>query len=742
MKRSISIFILLFGALVVNAQQKKGTITVVDDNSTPIEYAHVSYDGLDEEKTNLFEVTDVNGKADNPIEVKSVITVSFVGFETIIDTINPGESHSYTLVESSLEIGDVVVTGQYSPTSTKKSVYSIKVLDAKQIENRAAFNLSQLLQNQLKVRLNQDNATGATGLSLQGLGGENVKILIDGVPMIGRLDGQLDLSQINLNNVERVEVIEGPMSVSYGTNALGGVINIITKVPEEGRVGINQNSYYESVGVYNFDGGIDLSKGNHSVAITGGRNFFDGFTTNEDAFRDQEWNLKEQYFGNLKYKYRINKDFTIDYSGNYFTEKLKDENEPTANNRAFDSHFTTTRLVNNINFSGRFKEDERLDLIFSNSQYERRKNSYVLNLETLEEIENADPSTHDTSLFSSWLFRGTFSKSRLTKNLAFQVGYDINLERGEGQRISGTKQEINDYAVFASAIYKPGARWAIQPGLRIAYNSQYDAPLIPSINIKYNINEYFAVRASYARGFRAPSLKELYLDFVDVNHNVQGNDSLEAERSHNVNLSALWYTKTKRTYFSIEPSLFYNKIQDRISLVFIGPNPVDFANANIGEFETFGGSIVFNYQFHPPFNISVGYAHTGFSNVSEEDSPELDKYSFTPEVNTTLTYNWIKYKFKAALFYKYVGETPRASVVDGELIQQVTEDYHTLDLTLSKLFWKDRINLSLGAKNIFDVTQLNTSNAVGGAHTGGANQLVAWGRTYFIGLKFKLDKVL
>lgn len=733
---------LLCGTLVANAQQKKGTITVIDDRNKPVQYAHVSYDGFDVDKTNMFAVTDVNGKAENPIEVRSLITVSFVGFETITDTINPGESRKFTLQESALEIDDVVVTGQYAPTSTRKSVYKIKVLDAKQIENRAAFNLSQLLQNQLKVRLTQDNATGATGIQLQGIGGENVKILVDGVPIIGRLDGQLDLSQINLNNVERVEVIEGPMSVNYGTNALGGVINIITKNPEEGKIGVNQNSYYESVGVFNFDGGIDLSGGKHSASLTGGRNFFDGFTTVEDAFRDQEWNLKEQIFGGLKYKYRVNKNNTIGYSGNLFTETIKDKNEPNANNRAFDSHFTTNRLVNNINFSSRLKDDEKLDLIFSHSYYQRRKNSYIINLENLEQIDNPDQSSHDTSEFTTWLFRGTFSKTKLTKNIGFQAGYDINLESGKGQRISGQEKEINDFAVFATALFKPGARWAIQPGLRIAYNTQYDAPLIPSLNVKYNITEDFTVRASYARGFRAPSLKELYLDFVDVNHNVQGNDSLKAERSHNVNVSALWYTKTKRTYFSIEPSVFYNKIQDRISLVFVGPDAIDFANANIGQYETFGGAVNFNYQFHPAFDISVGYAHTAYSNVSEEDSPDLDKYSSTPEVNTTITYNWLKQKFKVSLFYKYVGETPRASVSNGEIVQQVTEDYHTMDLTLSKLFWKDRINLSLGAKNIFDITQINTTNATGGTHSGGANQLVAWGRTYFIGLKFKIDKGL
>ena len=66
-------------------------------------------------------------------------------------------------------------------------------------------------------------------MSVQGLSGENVKILIDGVPVVGRLNGNVDLSQINLTNIERVEIVEGPLSVNYGTNALAGTINLITK---------------------------------------------------------------------------------------------------------------------------------------------------------------------------------------------------------------------------------------------------------------------------------------------------------------------------------------------------------------------------------------------------------------------------------------------------------------------------------------------------------------------------------
>ncbi len=97
------------------------------------------------------------------------------------------------------------------------------------------------------IRLDQSGVFG-TNLSIRGLGGENLKVLIDGVPVIGRLNGNLDLGQMNINNADHIEMVEGPMSVIYGSNALAGVVNIITKENKNVPVSANVNGYYESVG--------------------------------------------------------------------------------------------------------------------------------------------------------------------------------------------------------------------------------------------------------------------------------------------------------------------------------------------------------------------------------------------------------------------------------------------------------------------------------------------------------------
>ena len=99
-------------------------------------------------------------------------------------------------------LDELIVTGQYEETSLNKSVYKVKIIDSKRIQSQGAFNLQQVLSNELNVRIIQDPMLGSS-IKLQGVGGNNIKILIDGVPVTGRESGNIDLTQIDMNNVER-----------------------------------------------------------------------------------------------------------------------------------------------------------------------------------------------------------------------------------------------------------------------------------------------------------------------------------------------------------------------------------------------------------------------------------------------------------------------------------------------------------------------------------------------------------
>ena len=108
------------------------------------------------------------------------------------------------------EIQEVVITGQLSDRTTDKAVHKVRIIDLQKVNPGLFTNLGQLLEKEIGISISQDVFLGSSA-SIQGLSGQNVKILINSIPVIGRLNGNIDLSQISLNNIDRIEIIEGPL---------------------------------------------------------------------------------------------------------------------------------------------------------------------------------------------------------------------------------------------------------------------------------------------------------------------------------------------------------------------------------------------------------------------------------------------------------------------------------------------------------------------------------------------------
>ena len=369
-----SIFILPLIILLCHLQglSQKSILTIYDslDNSV-LSSAHVKMHYLASGKTKM-DVADVNGRiiieGIKGEEVK--LSISFMGFKTLDDIIILGVDKNVYLEAVPVTLNSFVVTGQYAKNSPEKAVQRITIIDQKKIEKMAAVNLKDVLSNSMNIRLSQDNVLGS-GMSLQGMGGQNVKILIDGVPVIGRLNGNIDLSQINLNDVERIEIIEGPMSVSYGTNALAGVINLITKTNGTKKLSITANSFNENIGQYNIDGGVSTSFKNSTIGFLAGRNYFDGWVDGDkvlgedpriaDSTRFKSWKPKIQYFGKANYHYRL-KQGEVKYSLGIFNEKISNRGLPRApyGETAFDDYYFTKRIDNSLILNKKLKKDKRI----------------------------------------------------------------------------------------------------------------------------------------------------------------------------------------------------------------------------------------------------------------------------------------------------------------------------------------------------------------------------------------------
>lgn len=711
--------------------------TIEEDNGKPLPYCHVCIRDLVTDEVEYF-VTNEEGLADFKFNGNTVVSISFMGFETIFDTITTStENVEYVMKEQSFDFDEVVVTGQNKPVSVDKSIYSIKLIGEKRIEQTASNNLADLLKTQANIQINNDPSLGSS-LKLQGISGENIKILIDGVPVIGRLNGNIDLSQLNLSEVDHIEIVEGPMSVIYGSNALGGVINIITKQNKYANLKAGADLYYESVGVYNANGRFNWKKNNSAFDVNLGRNFFQGFAVDSDA-RRLDWKPKEQYNAGTRYSY-TNEKLILQGKIDGFKESLLDRNEPSPPYYpdATDTWFYTKRLNSSLHGDYQLSDLNSFKTIFSYAYYDRIKEKYFKDLTTLNTTLSQNPDDKDTSVFHSVTARGVYNRHTISEVLEYQMGFDISWEDAKGKRIYNEYETMADYALFLILKWEITNKLMFQPAIRAAYNTKYKAPIVPSLNLKYSWDKN-SIRFSYARGFRAPSLKELYLYFYDSNHQIEGNPDLKAENSHNVNLSYDGHVLVNNEPWSYKLSIYYNQIFNKIALVQVDPgNSLLYRNENIDKYEALGGN--FSLSIRPLYNINLdlAYSLTG----RKDNSSGINEYYFNSDATANLNFYFLENTALISVNYKYAGAYPIYTYMDDGIGISYLDDYHNLDLNFSKKFFANSLDLGFGIKNIFDNIQVNSSAGTGGGHgsSAGASPLVGWGRTFFISLKYQFTK--
>jgi outer membrane receptor for ferrienterochelin and colicins len=720
------------------------TLYIKDEAGTAVPFAQIALRDLAAKKINYVQ-TNEQGILIIPDELymteKLIVKISTDGFHEQTDTISKGKSQRVQLRTNAKDIGEVVITGQLGAGSVTNSTNKVKLIDRATIEAKGAVNLRDLLQNELNIRISQDQILGS-GMSMLGISGEGVKILIDGVPVIGRQNGNIDLSQINLSNIERVEIVEGPLSTNYGSNAMAGTINLITKKPKNKGYDINLGAFYETVGNYNLNLGVTSRIKNHSISAYGARNFFDGWTPGDkavefpkkelaDSGRFQQWKMKEQYLGGLKYSYKFKKIELIP-SLDLFREKIVNRGYPRAPYQisAFDDEYVTNRQNAGLEVIGWLKTNLKLDVQLNYSNYKRIKNSYLTDLTTLDRKLLAN-TEQDTSRFVLYFNRVTLTRNNIDRKFNYEVGYDINYETGFGNRIENKRKEIGDYALFGTFNWAPWNWLHLKPGLRFTYNSLYKEAFMPALNVKVGKKKHI-LRGSIASGFRSPSIKELYMEFVDINHNIRGNADLEPEIANHVQG---WYNfnwEPKKFQFGFELSAYYQDIHNRISLS-QSADGVNYSYFNIDQFYARGIQSVLKVG-QKQWNVSAGFNYIGTaSNYSN------NRYAYSPELVSTVSCQLKNGTTKFSAFYKYTGKVVAYLVnEDASITQSFISDYSLLDLQVQQWFLKKTLSISLGGKNLLNVTNINAgSGTSGGAHVSGSGTApIAWGRSFYLTITY------
>lgn len=752
LKRCLAMPAALCLALSLQAQV---VITVRDASSgEAVPYAHVRW-GVGTSGAKGMAVAGPEGGCTVPVDQAAVaagvaVRVDFIGYEPLLDTLRTLAPRTYLLKHArAFNLDELVVTGQYRPTTADKAVQRMHVVNAEQIQRMAAQNLGDVLGQELNMRLAQDNVLG-TSLSMRGLGGENVKIMVDGVPVIGRQDGNLDLSQIDLTGIDRVEILEGPLSVNYGTNALAGTINLITRKSAGAGTSLKAIAYAEQMGRLNLSVAAGKRFGKSDVLLSLGRNYFGGWTPGQgstydfarrlaDRGRYQTWKPREQYFARLNYRFALNANWSLNYKGELMQDRIMDRGMPRApyQESAFDSEFRTQRIDNALFATGMLGKGRQVNVLLAHDRYLRTRETWLRDLTTLQ--GRSVPGQEDDSRFALTNVRATYASGMDSARLAYEAGLDLNLETAVGERIAdGTVQAIGDYAVFASAQWRPVQRLIVRPGLRHAYNTQYSAPLVPSLDLRYQLDTAWTLRASWAQGFRAPSLKELHLYFVDVNHDIHGNPDLLAESSNNYSLSLGYRKATGKGVMRGELAGFHDRVHNLISLVDEGN--LLYSYINVGEFRTLGGSVGLGWE-SGHWTLGAGTALTGRRDTLVILGAGRNAYDYSAQVNLQATRHWRKQGWSINVFGKYQGEQLSYVAITGDsLARGRIAPYLMVDASVSKQLWQQRLTVQAGCRNIANVTNIEATVSGGGAHSGsgGGNVPMATGRTFFLRLALDL----
>ena len=683
------------------------------------------------------------------------------------------------------ELKEVVITGENKVMSLSKKLFRVDVIDNRQIQQMAGNTLADVLNQNLNMVVTPDPSTGRSTISMFGLDGQYVKVLLDGIPIASDngMGNNIDITQINMEDVERVEIVEGSMGVLYGDNAVAGVVNIVSKH------GLGNAKWYLQASVQEetlgteyawFDRGrhIQNLKIGHQVAqntyVSAGasRNDFAGFyngyqgkdyvnlqngMVQNDGLRGTEWNPKKQLtlFADLKHSFKMH---ALSYKLQYYDEaldiyshtvngRLNSNGEP--NPTAVDKRYDTQRWVNNLTLSGPLVGPTAYNLALSYQDQKRYYNEYTYNiLQRGVEIPGEDQLSQSSKILYS---KGTVSNIFPTSDhFNLLLGYELTNQKGFDAIASGSystdvvENRLENYDFFGTADLMITPRFSLYPGARYTNNSQFGNKLIWSLSSTYGLKNNLKLKTIFGSAFRAPNFTELFYYFVDSNHNVQGNPNLDPEDGISifVDLDKKWAINDAKGLFTSALKGYHFNIKDKIAFVTDeGEGTPLFTYKNVDRQRILGLSLNNTLRLER-WRIGLGANYLGIStSLDASGGSGNSDYLWTLNLQSSLQYDIPKIKAYVSAQAKYNG---RAQVIlnssDDELVLGQTNAFTWLDASMHKVLSKN-LELTLGARNILDIVTVNAVDVnTGGVHgsSGTNNRLFGNGRSYFIKLSYLL----
>jgi outer membrane receptor for ferrienterochelin and colicins len=494
---TIPVLLLLWGAPSVFALDKFPTIYILDIKGNPILHAYVNLG-----EKGVMPV-DSHGACQLPedLEQEETLLIVAMGYDNMKVPVKEAiENPSIVLQEKIGSLGEVVISATRTNRSVEDLPMPVTVIGQDKIQETGAMRLSEVLREQTGLQV---VANHGTGLQMQGLSSDYILILLDGEPLIGRTAGTLDLDRISVSNIDRIEILRGPSSSIYGSEAMAGVINIITKTNQSGITGSLQTRY-RTHQTLDMGGDLGISDNGWDIYAYYNRFSTDGFDLNPEA----PGLTSSAYLSNT-FQAKIGKTFSDRWNAKafikYYNEDSDNFMEVSREGTASLADMFGKRKDLNINPTVTFKPS--MDWTFT-----------LRGMSSLFETESSTLYQEDGVLLESEDFRQFYHRTelqadhQLTPTQLVTAGAGHLVETVEATRYNDLNRFDAGY-LFVQHQWNPSDRWNIVSGFRGDLHSQYGSQLSPKISGQYKINEKLSWQMSTGMGFKAPDFRQVLLNF-------------------------------------------------------------------------------------------------------------------------------------------------------------------------------------------------------------------------------------
>ena len=604
MKKSVyTIFILLLPFCVFCQKAGFEIIEgrVVTTDNKPTEFVNVSL-----LNTGYGNVTDADGKfrfeapSGKYTMVASSLSTQRREFSVEVKNGIVNTIPDVVVSEGNINLDEVVVTGTRTVRTLKNTPVLTKLISGTEIQAGGAITALEALEDFLPGVMFTPNAMG-DNINIAGLDNKYILVLIDGERMVNERTENVNFSRLNTSDIKQIEVISGASSVLYGSNAIGSVINIITKdvdKPFQGNARLRYSAYKTLVG----DASLGFKAGDFSSKTIFSTKSSDGYDANrENVASNFSKNPYTDFAVGEALKYKSVEKFDIEIKGNYYR------------NETWFLHKYQTRIDDNYTLGGKLKyefSDVNVLTFSGNTDIYRGHQVYKLMGDSTTYANGSGISAF--RLLDAW---------DVTEKLQIVSGAELNLEDcySENQfgESAGSRDAYNGN-LFAQGDFKTNIGLEALLGARYTHHSEFGGHLSPNVSLMYKVYD-FRFRANVSNGYKAPTIKELYMVFPhkigdDVPFWVMGNDELVPEKS--------WYKAVSAEYvadkLTASVTVYDNVIQNKIVTDQKWNEPMnrtEMGYVNVEDAQITGVDISLHWTLSKYFTIKTGYA---FANAKDK----------------------------------------------------------------------------------------------------------------------------